>query len=90
MVEYCESFLKKNFDSFKFFLPECHDKRIREINMRSKRCLKCPGLENCKAYPNFWAAGEGERMQINEVDRQNEPDPPEEAPVEEEPEVTQE
>jgi len=85
MAEYCESYLKKCFDEFRFFLPECHDKRTREINMRTKRCLKCSGLEECKMLPNFWAAGESERLKMNDILRAQEPPPaPEEEPEEEE------
>jgi hypothetical protein len=84
MVEHCKSYLKRYFDDFRFFLPECHDKRSREINMRTKRCIKCAGLEDCRMYPNFWAAGESDRLKMNDILRDQEPPAPEEEPAEQE------
>ncbi len=65
-MEYCESYLKKYYDDFKCFDMECEDKRIRETNMRIKRCLRCPGRPNCRMNPTFWLEGEEERKQENE------------------------
>jgi len=61
MLEYSESYLEKYYDNFKFFDLECKDKRVMETNMRIKRCLKCPGKEQCKMHPEFWLDGEAVR-----------------------------
>ncbi len=58
MAVYNEEYLHKHFDQHDFFLPECKDIRTREINMRTKRCLVCPGLKDCKHYPQFWLKSE--------------------------------
>ena len=65
-MKYCESYLKKYFDNFKFFDIDCTDKRIREVSMRIKRCLKCKGFEKCKMHPEFWFEGERIRFAENE------------------------
>lgn len=65
-MKYCESYLKKYFDNFKFFDIDCTDKRIREVAMRIKRCLKCKGFEKCKMHPDFWFEGERIRFAENE------------------------
>lgn len=44
MPLYKEEYLEKHFDDFNFFDPQCRDGRTREINMRTKRCLSCPGF----------------------------------------------
>ncbi|MCD6309834.1 MAG: hypothetical protein J7M18_03910 [Candidatus Eremiobacteraeota bacterium] len=66
MVEYCEQYLKIYYENFKFFNPECQDRRVRETMMRTKYCMNCPGLDRCKMYPEFWLVGEIERMKMNE------------------------
>ena len=53
MTRYKEEYLVKYFDSFDFFDPSCRDKRLREVNMRSKRCLSCPGFEKCQTFPEY-------------------------------------
>lgn len=63
---YCESYLQKYYDNFKFFDMECTDKRIRETNMRIKRCLRCPGKPACRMHPSFWVEGEEDRKAENE------------------------
>ena len=65
-MRYCETYLKKYFDNFKFFDIDCTDKRIREVAMRIKRCLKCKGFEKCKMHPDFWFEGERIRFAENE------------------------
>ncbi len=65
-MRYCETYLKKYFDNFKFFDIDCTDKRIREVAMRIKRCLKCKGFEKCKMHPDFWFEGERQRFAENE------------------------
>jgi hypothetical protein len=62
MLEFSESYLRKNFDHFVFFDIECADKRVREIYMRTRRCLRCPGMERCKMHPDFWLEGESSRL----------------------------
>ncbi len=65
-MNYCETYLKKYYDNFNFFDIDCHDKRIREVNMRIKKCLKCKGLNTCIMHPNFWLEGESVRFAENE------------------------
>lgn len=62
MFEYCQAYLRKHFDNFEFFDRECNDKRVREVNMRTRRCLSCPGKEKCRWHPEFWLEGETERI----------------------------
>jgi hypothetical protein len=62
MLEFTNTYLKRNYDNFEFFDHECGDKRIREIYMRTRRCLKCPGFEQCRMHPSFWLAGESDRL----------------------------
>jgi hypothetical protein len=62
MLEFSESYLRKNYDKFEFFDIECADKRVREIYMRTRRCLRCPGMEKCKMHPEFWLEGESLRL----------------------------
>ena len=57
MPVYDESQLEINFDAHDFFDPECRDRRVREVNMRTKRCLGCPGLKDCRSHPEFWLQG---------------------------------
>ncbi len=63
---YKEEYLKKYFDNFDFFDPECRDKRVREINMRNKRCLSCKGFEKCQMHPGYWLKGQDRRQQEND------------------------
>jgi len=62
MLEFCRSYLKKYYDNFQFFDLECDDRRIREVYMRTRRCLRSPGLAQCRMHPEFWLEGEGERL----------------------------
>ena len=65
-MSYKEEYLEKYFDNFDFFDPECKDKRVREINMRNKRCLACPGFEKCQMHPEYWLKGQSARQEVNE------------------------
>jgi len=62
---YKASYITLFLEEFKFLDPECHDGRVREVNMRSKKCNRCLGLEECKLHPLFWLAGEAERLALN-------------------------
>jgi len=62
MLEFTNTYLTRNYDNFEFFDHECADKRIREIYMRTRRCLKCPGREQCRMHPSFWLDGESDRF----------------------------
>lgn len=66
MPLYKEQYLEGSFDNFEWFDPQCRDRRIREINMRTKRCLPCPGFEACQKYPEYWLKGHTERQRVNE------------------------
>lgn len=66
MAQYKESYLQIYLDDFRFLDPECHDTRVREINMRTKRCNRCLGFNECKMHPHFWLFGEPTRMEENE------------------------
>lgn len=63
---YKEAYLEKHFDNFVFFDPECVDKRVREVNMRIKRCLSCPGFQRCQEHPEYWLKGQEQRLEENE------------------------
>ena len=65
MPVYKEEYLEIHFDDHDFFDPECHDRRVREVNMRTKRCLRCPGLAQCRLYPEYWLQGQEEREARN-------------------------
>lgn len=67
MFEYSEAYLHERMDGFKFFDPNCEDTRYREVAMRQKVCLHCPGLDDCKTYPFFWLEGEKERRKEDKV-----------------------
>lgn len=67
MSQYKEAYLRQNLDDFKFLDPECHDTRVREINMRTKKCNRCLGFEECKMHPHFWLFGETVRFATNEM-----------------------
>lgn len=62
---YKDAYLTIFLEEFKFLDPECHDDRVREVNMRSKKCNRCLGLAECKMHPHFWLAGEAERLAFN-------------------------
>lgn len=66
MVKYCKDYIKTYYEHFKFFKPECMDKRIREIMMRKRICLDCPGIDRCRMHPEFWLDGEEDRIKENE------------------------
>ena len=66
MSNYSEQFLEDYYDDHVFFDPQCRDRRIREVNMRTKRCLTCPGIQSCRNYPEFWLQGLEEREAINQ------------------------
>ncbi len=66
MPLYKEQYLEKHFDGFDYFDPQCRDRRIREINMRTKRCLPCPGFESCQSHPEYWLHGQEQRLEENE------------------------
>ena len=57
MPVYDETQLQDSFDGHQFFDPQCFDRRVREVNMRTKRCLGCPGISACRRYPEFWLHG---------------------------------
>ena len=65
MPNYTETYLEDHFDDFKFFDPKCHARRIREVWMRTKRCLTDPWIGECRKYPEFWLQGLEEREVIN-------------------------
>ncbi len=75
MPQFSEAYLEVYLDDFKFLDPECHDTRVREVNMRTKRCNRCLGFNECKMHPHFWLFGEPVRVAENE----NLPDDAEEA-----------
>ena len=66
MPTYKEAYLETYFDDFVFFDPQCNDRRIREIHMRTKRCLNCPGFTACSLYHEYWLHGQVERTLANE------------------------
>ena len=65
MIKFCKKYIKTYYEHFKFFRPECMDKRIREVIMRRKLCFECPGLERCRMHPEFWLDGEEDRKAEN-------------------------
>ena len=67
MPEYKEEYLEMHFDGFEFFDPQCRDRRIREINMRTKRCLPCPGFERCQTHPEYWLKGQEKRWETDQA-----------------------
>jgi hypothetical protein len=64
-VRYCKEYIKKYYEHFRFFRPECMDYRIREVMMRKHLCKSCPGLERCRMHPEFWLEGEEDRASEN-------------------------
>ncbi|MCD4785007.1 MAG: hypothetical protein K8T10_14430 [Candidatus Eremiobacteraeota bacterium] len=66
MVKYCKKYIDTYYVHFKFFKPECMDKRIREVMMRKNECSQCPGIKRCRWHPEFWMEGEEDRMKENE------------------------
>lgn len=67
MPQYKDAYLAEHYDRFVFFDPKCRDRRVREVNQRTKRCLTCPGLKRCRLHPEFWLQGEEERLSLNEA-----------------------
>jgi len=65
-MAYKIAYLERHADTFRFLDPECHDVRVREINMRTKRCNRCKGFDDCKMFPHFWLYGEPVRFAENE------------------------
>ncbi len=66
-MQYKEEYLQKHFDGFEFFDPECRDRRIREVWLRTKRCLEDPGYGEFTMYPNNWMNGAEERRRENKI-----------------------
>jgi hypothetical protein len=66
MSTYNETFLETYFDKHFWFDPQCADRRVREVNIRTKRCLGCPGLKLCKNYPEYWLVGLEHREALNQ------------------------
>lgn len=67
MPNYSEHYLEKHYDDHVFFDPQCNDRRIREVNMRTKRCLACPGIKACQNYPEYWLQGLEGREVLNQA-----------------------
>ena len=80
MPVYKESFLETYFDKHLWFDPQCQDRRVREVNIRTKRCLGCPGLTRCKTYPEYWLVGLEQREALNRELPENPPPAPAPAP----------
>ena len=57
--------LKAPFDEFEFFDPECRDRRVREVWLRTKRCLDDPGYKDFTLHPTNWMKGAEERRREN-------------------------
>ncbi|MFP4496626.1 MAG: hypothetical protein ACLFQV_00315 [Vulcanimicrobiota bacterium] len=66
MIKYSKKYIEKYYEHFRFFRPECMDKRIREVMMRGRHCFDCPGITRCKMHPEYWLVGEEERKAENE------------------------
>ena len=64
-MQFSEAFLEENFDNFEFFDPECRDRRVREVWMRTKRCLEDPGFGEFSMHPNNWMTGSEQRRTRN-------------------------
>jgi len=64
-VQYKEEYLEKHFDQFEFFDPETRDRRVREVWLRTKRCLDDPGFEEFSKHPTNWMTGSTERRREN-------------------------
>ncbi|HIB65685.1 MAG TPA: hypothetical protein EYO33_11410 [Phycisphaerales bacterium] len=64
-MQYKEEYLEKHFDEFEFFDPECRDRRVREVWLRTKRCLDDPGFADFKLHPTNWMNGAEERRREN-------------------------
>lgn len=64
-MHFSEAFLEENFDNFEFFDPECRDRRVREVWMRTKRCLEDPGFAEFAMHPNNWMTGSEKRRRRN-------------------------
>ena len=81
MIKYCKKYIDTYYLHFKFFRPECMDKRIREVMMRQNKCSDCPGMERCRMHPEFWLDGQEDRMKENERLLKEFPEQGELAPV---------
>lgn len=66
MINYCKKYIEKYYEHYRFFRPECMDKRIREVMMRRRLCHACPGLDRCEMHPEFWLQGEEKRLHENQ------------------------
>ena len=64
-MQYKEEYLEKHFDGFDFFDPECRDRRVREVWLRTKRCLEDPGFADFKMHPTNWMTGAETRRAEN-------------------------
>ncbi len=66
MVKYHEDYLEKYFDEYDFFNPEHRDRRVREVWLRTKKCLEeQKAFESFQLHPNNWVTGFQERLQKN-------------------------
>jgi len=67
-LQYKEEYLEKHFDGFEFFDPECRDRRVREVWLRTKRCLEDPGYAEFTMHPTNWMTGvEARRAENNKL-----------------------
>ncbi len=66
-MQYKEEYLEKHFDHFEYFDPECRDRRVREVWLRTKRCLEDPGYPEFLLHPNNWLSGSEERRRENKA-----------------------
>jgi len=64
-LKYKEEYLEKHFDGFEFFDPECKDRRVREVWLRTKRCLDDPGFKDYQMHPSNWMTGMEKRRAEN-------------------------
>jgi len=64
-VQFKEEYLEKYFDNFDFFDPECRDRRVREVWLRTKRCLDDPSYPDFVMHPTNWATGSEQRRTEN-------------------------
>ena len=67
-MQYKEEYLEKHFDGFEFFDTECRDRRVREVWLRTKRCLEDPGYGEFQMHPTNWMTGiEARRAENNKM-----------------------
>lgn len=64
-MHYKEAYLEKYYDNYEFFDPECRDRRVREVWLRTKRCLVDPGFEEFTMHPHNWLTGHEVRRKVN-------------------------